>query len=64
MMRAAFLLGISLLLGAPAAFTDITPETATIESLGQPTDDWFVNRSREGAYLYDGTVGTCSDCFP
>lgn len=57
MMRNTFLFGFSLLLGAPAVFSDITPETATIESLGQPTDDWFVNRTREGAYLFDGDSG-------
>jgi methylamine dehydrogenase heavy chain len=56
-MRNAFLFGVFLLLGAPASFSDITPERAGIETLGQPTDDWFINRSRAGAYLFDSASG-------
>ena len=62
-MRSAFPLGFSLLLATSAAFADITPETATVESLGQPTDDWFTNRSREGAYLFDGASGNMLGLF-
>ena len=56
-MRSAYLSGIFLLLGAPVVYSDITPETAVVETLGQPTDDWFVNRSRGGAYLFDSASG-------
>ncbi len=56
-MRNAFLFGVFLLLGAPASFSDITPEKAVVETLGQPTDDWFINRSRAGAYLFDSASG-------
>ena len=56
-MRSAFLFGICLLLGAPASYSDITPERAVVETIGEPTDDWFINRSREGAYLFDSANG-------
>ncbi len=56
-MRDAFLFGVFLLLGAPASFSEITPETVDVETLGQPTDDWFINRSRGGAYLFDSASG-------
>ena len=56
-MRSAFLLGVCLLLVAPASYSDITPEEAIVETLGQPTDDWFINRSGEGAYLFDSASG-------
>ncbi len=56
-MRSAFLFAVFLLLGAPASFSDITPERAGVETLGQPTDDWFINRSRGGAYLFDSASG-------
>ncbi len=56
-MRNAFLFGAFLFLGAQASYSDIAPEKAGVETLGQPTDDWFINRSREGAYLFDSTSG-------
>ena len=56
-MRSAFLFGVCLLLGAPAAYSDIAPEKAGVETLGQPTDDWFINRSGKGAYLFDSASG-------
>ena len=56
-MRNAFLFVIFLLLGAPASNADISPEKAVVETLGQPTDDWFINRSGEGAYLFDSASG-------
>jgi methylamine dehydrogenase heavy chain len=56
-MRGAFLFGVCLFLGAPIAYSDIAPEKAGIETLGQPTDDWFINRSGEGAYLFDSASG-------
>jgi methylamine dehydrogenase heavy chain len=56
-MRNAFLFGIFLLLGASASYSDIAPEKAVVETLGQPTDDWFFNRSALGAYLFDSASG-------
>ena len=56
-MRNALLLGVCLLLGAPASQSEISPEKTTVETLGQPTDDWFINRSGTGAYLFDSASG-------
>ena len=56
-MRTAILFGVCLLLSAPASFSEIKPEIAGVEVLGQPTDDWFINRSSEGAYLFDSATG-------
>ena len=43
----------ALLLAASVSYADITPEKSGVETLGQPTDTWFVNRSANGAYLFD-----------
>jgi methylamine dehydrogenase heavy chain len=56
-MRNVFLAGVFLILGTPAAYSDIAPEKAVVETLGQPTDDWFLNRSALGAYLFDSASG-------
>ena len=56
-MRSAFLFGVCLLLGAPASYSDIAPEEAIVETLGKPTDDWFINKTGEGAYLFDSASG-------
>jgi methylamine dehydrogenase heavy chain len=56
-MRNAILLGVCLLLGAPTSYSEIIPEKTTVEILGQPTDDWFINRSGSGAYLFDSASG-------
>jgi methylamine dehydrogenase heavy chain len=62
-MRTAILCGICLLLGAPASFSEVKPEVAGVEVLGQPTDDWFTNRSEEGAYLFDSATGAMLGLF-
>ena len=56
-MRNAFLFGVFLLLVAPASYSDIAPEKSSVEILGQPTDDWFINRTGRGAYLFDSASG-------
>ncbi|MEE8528016.1 MAG: hypothetical protein V3S70_05520, partial [Gammaproteobacteria bacterium] len=56
-MRNAILFGVFLLLGASASYSDIAPEEAVVETVGQPTDDWFFNRSALGAYLFDSASG-------
>ncbi len=62
-MRSALLFGVCLLLAAPATFSDIAPETAGVETLSQPTDDWFINHSGEGAYLFDSASGNMLGLF-
>ena len=51
------LLGPLLLLAAAASYAEITPEQASIEKLGQPTDDWFINLSGGDGYLFDSASG-------
>jgi methylamine dehydrogenase heavy chain len=45
------------LLGASAAYSEIAPEQASVETLGPPSDDWFVSHSGRGAYLFDSASG-------
>jgi methylamine dehydrogenase heavy chain len=62
-MRTAILFVIYLLLGTPAAFSDVEPEEGGVEVLGQPTDDWVINRSAEGAYVFDSATGNMLGLF-
>jgi len=56
-MHNTILLAIILLLRAATSHAEIAPEEASIASLGQPTNDWFLNRSGGGAYLFDSADG-------
>ena len=56
-MHNTILLAIILLLKLATSHADIAPEETSIESLGQPTNDWFINRSGAGAYLFDSSDG-------
>ena len=56
-MRNTILLTIILLLSAATLHAEITPEVASTETLGQPTNDWFINRSGGAAYLFDSADG-------
>ena len=56
-MRYAFLFGVFLLLVATASHSDFSPENAVVETLGPPTNDWFINRSARGAYLFNSANG-------
>jgi methylamine dehydrogenase heavy chain len=56
-VRNVILSGILLFLGASASYSDIAPERPVVETLGQPADSWFFNRSSQGAYLFDSSSG-------
>ncbi len=56
-MRNAILLAIILLLRAAAAHAEIAPEETSVETLGPPTNDWFINLSGVGGYLFDSADG-------
>ena len=56
-MKRVLSAGIALCLVASVSFSQIEPDRATLETLGQPTDNWFINRSRRGAYLFDSSTG-------
>ena len=57
-MRNAILLAVFLVLIAPASYAEITPEESTVETLGQPNNDWFINISYKGGYLFDSADGS------
>jgi len=56
-MRNAILLAIILLLRAAAAHAEIAPEETSVEILGPPTNDWFINLAGVGGYLFDSADG-------
>jgi methylamine dehydrogenase heavy chain len=56
-MRNAILLAGFLLLRATASYAEIAPEETSVETLGQPTNDWFINNSGAAAYLFDSADG-------
>jgi methylamine dehydrogenase heavy chain len=56
-MRNMILLAIILLLRAAAAHAEIAPEETSVETLGQPTNDWFINFAGASAYLFDSADG-------
>jgi len=56
-MRSGIMLAVFLLLRATASFADIAPEETSVETLGQPTDDWFINNSGAEAYLFNSADG-------
>jgi methylamine dehydrogenase heavy chain len=56
-MRVITLSTLCLMLLAPLANAQIAPGTATVETMDDPSENWFISTSWEGAYIYDGTTG-------
>ncbi len=56
-MSKVFLISIFLLAGAALSHAEIATETPSKEILGQPSDNWFLNRNKNGAYLFDSVNG-------
>jgi methylamine dehydrogenase heavy chain len=56
-MRVITLLALSLSLLAPLANAQIEPHTATVETMDDPGENWFITKTGNGAYIYDGTTG-------
>ena len=57
-MRVITLLALCLTLFAPLANAQIEPHTATVETMNDPGENWFISMSwGEGAYIYDGITG-------
>jgi len=61
-MRIALLL-LALVLQAPA-MAAVAPEKIGVATLGEPTGDWFLNRSEHGAYLFDAASGNMLGMLP
>ena len=57
-MRVITLSILCLMLLAPFANAQITPHTASVETMNDPAENWFISTSwGEGAYIYDGISG-------
>ena len=56
-MRVITPLALCLSLVATAASAQIAPRQATIETMDDPSANWFMSVSDGGAYVYDGESG-------
>ena len=56
-MRVITLAALCLMLLAPFANAQIAPRTSTVETMDDPSENWFMSTSRGGAYIYDGITG-------
>ena len=56
-MRVITLLALCLTLFAPLANAQIAPHTATVETMDDPGENWFISKTSNGAYIYDGVTG-------
>lgn len=56
-MRVITLLASCLTLFASLANAQIAPAQSTVETMDDPSENWFLSTSRQGAYIYDGLTG-------
>ena len=56
-MRVITLLALCLTLAAYLANAQIAPHQATVETMDDPAENWFIVMTRNGAYIYDGVTG-------
>lgn len=56
-MRVITLSTLCLMLLAPLATAQIAPHTATIETMDDPGENWFISTTRQGAYIWDSNSG-------
>ena len=56
-MRVITLSALSLILLAPFANAQIAPHTATVETMDDPGANWFITKTDNGAYIFDGITG-------
>ena len=56
-MRVITLSALCLTLFAPLAYAQIEPHTATVETMDDPGENWFITKTSNGAYIYDGISG-------
>lgn len=48
---------LCLTLFSAAALAQIAPHSATVETMDDPGENWFISTTRQGAYIYDGMTG-------
>ncbi len=56
-MRVITLLALCVVLLAPFANAQIPPAQSTVATMDDPSENWFMSTSRNGAYIYDGITG-------
>ncbi|MDX1405216.1 MAG: amine dehydrogenase large subunit [Woeseiaceae bacterium] len=56
-MRGITFLTLWLFVLSSAALAQIAPHTATVATMDEPGENWFISTTRAGAYIYDGTTG-------
>ena len=56
-MRVITFSTLCLSLLAPFANAQIAPHTATVATMDDPGENWFISVTREGAYIYDAVSG-------
>jgi methylamine dehydrogenase heavy chain len=56
-MRVITSLALCLTLFASFANAQIPPAQATLETMDDPAENWFISKTRNGAYIYDGVTG-------
>ena len=56
-MSTITLVGLYLTLAIPAAMAQIQPETIGTETMADPAENWFISKTSNGAYVWDGTTG-------
>lgn len=56
-MRVITLTTFCLMLLTRLANAQIEPHTATVETMDDPGENWFISMTRQGAYIYDGVTG-------
>ena len=56
-MRVISLLALCLMLIGPLANAQIPPRQSTVETMDDPSENWFISKTSNGAYIYDGVTG-------
>jgi methylamine dehydrogenase heavy chain len=56
-MRVITLLALCLTLFAPFANAQIAPAQATIETMDDPSENWFIKKTSNGGYIFDAISG-------
>jgi len=56
-MRVITLIALCLTLSSPIANAQIQPEQISLETMAEPGENWFMTKTRAGAFIWDGNTG-------